>query len=510
MDTKDKFSDDLMKSVEAGKSASMSRREFIESTAIAGGALVLSGELSSTWAQQQKAPAPAPSKVYFMNDRASSLQESTPFKAVKVLRDAGLETHFKKGDTVGIKIHFGEYGNSLNLRPQWISAIVDEVKRLGGKPAIVECNTMLFGDYGSRVMTADHLRTARRHGFTEETLGCPIWICDGDYGFADVKVEVPHGVYLKHSFIGKKLLELDAFIIVTHFKGHSMGGFGGAIKNIGIGFGSKRGKTATHFFSHPQYSVKSMKINQEAAQTAAKAAHPNMIDRAVVSCPFEAFEWQDGALVFHRERCRNCMACFSSALETGILGMSPAMMATWPVTIADAAAGYIGALGKDKLIYLNYAMDITPWCDCANFHDKPLVPNLGVFASKDPVAVDMACIEMAESKSGIQDSLAQEYGFGEPGTERFTNVSSMAKTSQWAQINAAVYNRLGASAYELIKSEPATAEEFWFPPYRPNNTFGAVHKEALKKGDYDPGDFVHAEAQVAPETLYSKPQGKVN
>jgi uncharacterized protein len=505
MKSKDDVANEAAKSLRVSRSAGMSRREFMESTAIAGGALLLSNKIVAA----QTKPEPTSSKVCFMNDRANSLQESTPFKAVKVLRDAGLEKQFKKGDTVGIKVHLGEYGNSLNLRPQWVSAIVDEVKRLGGKPVIIECNTMLFGDYGSRVITSDHLRTARRHGFTEETIGCPIWICDGDYGFDDVQVDIPNGVYMKHSFMGKKLLDLDSVVVVTHFKGHPMGGFGGAIKNVGIGFGSKRGKTATHFFSHPKFAVASMTVNQEAAKQAAQAPHPNMVDRAISGCVFDALEWKDDTLIFHREKCKNCMACFSSALETGMLGMNPAMMVTWPMTIADAASGYINAIGKDKFIYLNYAMDITPWCDCGNFHDKPLVPNLGVFASKDPVAVDMACIEMSESKSGMQDSQAEEFGFGDPGTERFTNVSSMAKTSQWSQINAAVYNGLGTSAYTLVESETALAEEFWFPPYRPDHVFGAVHKNALRTGNYDPGDYVHAEPQVPLEELFIKPKGKM-
>ncbi len=485
----------------------LSRREFLENTAMAGGALMFAKEVAA--APGEATATAAPAKVYFLNDRANSLQESTPFKAVKVLRDAGLETHFKKGDTVGIKVHLGEYGNSLNLRPQWVSAIVEEVKRLEGKPVIVECNTMLFGDYGSRAITRDHLITARRHGFTEETMGCPIWICDGEYGFDDVQVKIPHGVYLKHSYMGKKLLELDSIVVVTHFKGHPMGGFGGAIKNVGIGLGSKRGKTATHYFSHPEFGVRAMTVNQEAARQAAKAPHPNLVDRAVASCPFEALAWNNDEFIFYNERCRNCTACLGAVLA-GILQMKPEIMATWPVTIADAAAGYINALGKEKFIFLNYAMDITPWCDCSNFHDKPLVPNLGVFASKDPVAVDMACIEMSERKSGMEDSLAKEFGFGEPGTERFTNVSSLAKTSQWSQINAAIYNGLGNAAYELIESKPATEEEFWFPPYRPDHVFGAVHKEALKKGNFDPGDYAFAEPRIALQELYVKPKGKIN
>lgn len=449
------------------------------------------------------------SKVYFMNDRANSLQESTPFKAVKLLRDAGIETLFKKGDIVGIKVHMGEYGNSLNLRPHWVKAIVEEVQRLGGNPVIVDCNTITFGDYTSRGIKSDHLRSVSRHGFNEETLGCPIWICDGDYGFDDIRVEVPHGVYLKHSFMGKKLLALDAVIVVSHFKGHPMGVYGGAMKNVGIGMGSKRGKISTHFMNHPVYGLKALNVNQEAAKQLAQGPYPTMIDRLVMGCPFDAFEWKDGILNFDKSRCRQCAGCFSGALFAGVLTISPEITATWAPTIADACAAYMNAIGKEKFIFLNYAMDISPWCDCVNFHDKPLVPNVGVFASKDPVAVDMASLEAAEALAGMPESKAEEFGFGEPGTERFTNCSSMAKVSQWAQCNAGMCNGIGTTEYVLVESEPGEETDFWFPPYTPEKPFGLVNKEALSSGNYECGDYCYELPRLSLAELHAKPRGKV-
>jgi hypothetical protein len=138
-----------------------------------------------------------------------------------------------------------------------------------------------------------------------------------------------------------------------------------------------------------------------------------------------------------------------------------------------------------------------------------LVPNIGVFASKDPVAVDMACIEMSEEKSGMADSKATEFGFGDPGTERFTNVSSMAKVSQWSQINAGIYNGLGTSEYVLVESEPAEEEDFWFPPYKPDNVIGKVLREELRSGDYDPGDYAFELPRQSLAELHLKPEGKV-
>ncbi len=448
------------------------------------------------------------SKVYFMDDHAGSTSESTPFKAVKVLRDAGLETVFKKGDKVGIKVHFGEFGNSLNLRPHWVSAIVEEVKRLGGEPVVFDCNTAPLGFNASRSIKSDHLRTAAVHGFTEETMGCPVWICDGEYGEDEVEVKVPHGVYLKNTYMGKQILEFDAIVVVTHFKGHPMGVFGGSLKNVGIGMGSPKGKLATHFVLHPTLGLKSWTINQDAAKQAAGAAHPNLIDNMVASCPQEAFEWKNETFNFMPEKCKLCGHCMAFML-TGVFNLHPDLISSWAPAIVDAAAGYINAIGKDKMIYLNYAFDISPWCDCCAFHDRALIPNIGVFASKDPVAVDMASVEATEAVAANPGSTADQFGFSEPNTERFTNCSSMAKKSQWAQLNAGVYNGIGSTDYVLVKSEPAPEGEFWFPPYTPVNIFPVVHKETFKKVDNTVGEFFYETPNVSEEKLSIKPSGKI-
>ena len=179
--------------------------------------------------------------VYYMNDRAGYISESIPFKALKLCRDAGIRDMIKPGDKVAIKVHMGEYATPFNLRPHWVKAIVEEVQRLGGEPARVDCNTVVASDYCARAVEKDHLKVASDHGFNTETMCCPIVIGDGAFGFDDVEVPVPHGVLLKHSYIGKRLLDYDKCIVISHFKGHSQGVYGGALKNVGIGMGSKHG-----------------------------------------------------------------------------------------------------------------------------------------------------------------------------------------------------------------------------------------------------------------------------
>lgn len=451
------------------------------------------------------------SKVYFLNDRIphGGLEDSIPYKGVQVLRDAGLESMIKPGDKVGIKIHTGEWGNALNLRPHWVSAIAEEVKRLGGQPAIVETNTATFGEKIGRMCKEDHLKTASVHGFNEETMGCPVIIADGDFGMDDVKVEVPHGVYMKYAYMGKAFTEFDKIIVVTHFKGHPMGVFGGALKNVAIGMSSARGKYAVHNLSHPQLGIKAWEINQDVVKMYAQAPHPNLLDRVVNTCPAGAFTMEeDGTLCRDKEKCHMCGFCFTRLFQ-GIFQMNPELITSWPAGIADGASGYINAVGKDNMIYLNYAMDVTPACDCGQAHDRPMLPNIGVFASRDPVALDMACIEASEAVSATPGGVAEQYGFGEPNTERFTNCASMAKVSQWAQINAAMYNELGTSEYVLVNSTETLSDDFNHPAYI-NTTYMEKYKDVYKDICVDIGDYSYGKnPRLVIEEQSKKPVGKV-
>ena len=452
------------------------------------------------------------SKVYYMNDRATHGGESVPFKAVKLLRDAGIEQLFKPGDTVGIKIHTGSYGNSVNLRPHWIRSIVEEVKRLGGMPVIVETNFNLNGFGGDRADTEQHRKVITRHGINEETMGCPIYLADTALETRDVKCEIPHGVYLNHTFVAERMTHLDAVIVVSHFKGHLQGTYGGAIKNVGIGMASCRGKSAAHFVNHPEFGLKNGKVNQTVAQQVMQMPHPNLVDGLINNCAFDCFEIKDGEFVFHSEKCRNCSACYYPALFSGVMQYSSALMTTTPTAIADSCAGIMEKLGKDKFLFLNYAYDITPGCDCNNFHDANIIPNLGTFASKDPVALDMACLEAAEAAQAIPGSAVDNPELAKPNSDRFTHASSMAHVSQWAQINAAVYNGIGSSEYVLVESEALSEAEVnsWIQDYSFSNPLGKRFREQIRRANFDTeGVIAVSEPRLPNEQLFARPAGQV-
>ena len=192
------------------------------------------------------------SKVYFTNFRTQAFGDGLPTKLKKMIKKAGIGDIDMDGKFVAIKMHFGELGNISYLRPNYAKAVADVVKELGGKPFLTDCNTMYPG---SRKNALEHLECAWENGFTPLTVGCPVIIGDGLKGTDDIEVPVEGGEYVKAAKIGRAVMDADVFISLTHFKGHEMTGFGGAIKNIGMGCGSRAGKTEQHRSGTPHITA---------------------------------------------------------------------------------------------------------------------------------------------------------------------------------------------------------------------------------------------------------------
>ena len=190
-------------------------------------------------------------KVYFTDFRTKANGDGLPTKLKKLIRKAGIADLDLEGKFVAIKMHFGEMGNISYLRPNYARAVVDVVKELGGKPFLTDCNTLYPG---SRKNALEHLYCAWENGFTPLTVGCPILIGDGLKGTDDVEVPVEGGEYVEKAKIGRAVMDADVFISLNHFKGHEMTGFGGAIKNLGMGCGSRAGKMEMHSAGKPRVS----------------------------------------------------------------------------------------------------------------------------------------------------------------------------------------------------------------------------------------------------------------
>ena len=188
-----------------------------------------------------------PSKVYFSNLRVHN-GDNLQKKLERLIRRAGIETIDFDGKYTAIKIHFGEPGNLAYLRPNYAKTVADVVKSLGGKPFLTDCNTLYVG---GRKNALDHIESAYLNGFSPFSTGCHILIGDGLKGTDDIAVPVEGGEYVKEAKIGRAIMDADIVISLTHFKGHEMAGFGGALKNLGMGCGSRAGKMEMHSAGKP-------------------------------------------------------------------------------------------------------------------------------------------------------------------------------------------------------------------------------------------------------------------
>mgnify|MGYP000968056305 FL=1 len=188
------------------------------------------------------------SKVYFTDFHTIAFGDSLPTKLKKLIKKAGISELDMDGKFVAIKMHFGELGNISYLRPNYAKAVADVVKEFGGKPFLTDCNTMYPG---SRKNALEHLECAWENGFTPLSVGCPVIIGDGLKGTDDIEVPVKGGEYVKAAKIGRAVMDADIFISLTHFKGHEATGFGGTVKNIGMGCGSRAGKMEQHKSGKP-------------------------------------------------------------------------------------------------------------------------------------------------------------------------------------------------------------------------------------------------------------------
>lgn len=254
------------------------------------------------------------SKVYFTRaiDQVDSLFDAAGFGQI-----------IKQDDLVALKIHFGERGNMAYLKPERVKPIVKKVRAGGGQPFWTDCNTLYKG---SRSDTLSHLQTAFDHGYTFGKTGAHVLIADGLAGL-------------------KQVSKIDAMIVLSHFKGHEATGFGGALKNVGMGLASRADKLEQH------------------------SDCPN--------CPEVA-------------TCRKKQSLFSCWFAS-------------PPVVQKKIAAYASGIIKQfqsKIGFLTFITDVSPNCDCYPHNDPPIVPDIGLVASFDPVAIDQASVDLVNKQAG--------------------------------------------------------------------------------------------------------------
>lgn len=371
----------------------------------------------------------AASKVYFTDFTAR--KETLQQKLRRLMITAGIKNiDFDKKFTC-IKMHLGEPGNLGYLRPNYAKTVADLVRELGGKPFLSDANTLYVG---RRKNALEHLEAAYENGFTPFSTGCHVIIADGLKGTDEAYVPVAGGEYVKEAKIGRAFMDADILLSLTHFKGHCSTGFGGCLKNIGMGCGSRAGKMEMH-----SRGVPTVRFDQ-CVGCRSCASH----------CAHGAISYDSGKARIDESVCTGCGRCMAHCPVDAI-------QAKWDEArsvLAKKVAEYTKAVVDGRpCFHIALVMDVSPDCDCDDCNDRPIIPDVGMFASFDPVALDQACVDAVNAQTvasgSLLDEIVREQGLTRPNGEYFR---MMHPDTRWEDgLEHAVKLGLGSREYELIE-----------------------------------------------------------
>ncbi|NIO44503.1 MAG: DUF362 domain-containing protein [Candidatus Aenigmarchaeota archaeon] len=316
-----------------------------------------------------------------------------------------IKARFSKGEVIAIKTHMGEYGNLNYIRPPIVELVVDELKKIGAKPFVFDTPVAYSGE---RDTVEKYIETARKNGFTEESMGCSIVI-------SNEGVEVK-SKWLSKLKVARKLYEADGLVVLSHFKGHELSNFGGAIKNLGMGGVTKESKSVMHTETQPQ-------------------VHPEVIGECkgcgtcVSVCYEKAISLKNGKVHIDYDKCFGCCACVD-ACPNKVLSMKTVRFSR---ALAESASFIVKKLGK-KSLYISVLLDITDTCDCypigSSDIGKKVSPDIGILISDNIIAIEKASLDL------VQKSTNNEFG-------------KIFKSKLDEQLLAATDFGLGKGNYEL-------------------------------------------------------------
>ena len=320
--------------------------------------------------------------VYFTNLRTNG-EESLLQKLERLMKKAGFENIDFEDKFVAVKIHFGEPGNLAYLRPNWARTVCDYIKRLGGKPFLTDCNTLYVG---GRKNALDHLDSAYVNGYNPIATGVQTIIADGLKGLDERDLPVPNGEYCKTAKIGSALADADIIISMSHVKGHGSAGFGGVLKNIGMGGGSRSGKQIMHSEGTPAI--------YEDLCVGCRTCEKN--------CAHDAIHVVNRKAVIDEEKCLGCGRCIAVCPKDALQTKWDAGNDVLSCKIAEYTYAIIN--GKPNF-HIAFVLDVSPDCDCDGHNDLPIIPDIGIFCGFDPVAVDQACADAVNAQTYVESSV---------------------------------------------------------------------------------------------------------
>jgi uncharacterized Fe-S center protein len=360
--------------------------------------------------------------VYFADLRADS-RTNLLNKIDSLMTELSLGERFSKGNMVAIKMHFGEKGNTSYVSPVYAARVAKSVKDTGALTFFTDTSTLYVGSRGNAV---SHLKCAVGNGFAESVIGAPIIIADGLRGEAGKIVEVD-GAHFKEVHIAREIVASSGLVVLSHFKCHEMTGFGGALKNVGMGCAAREGKLAQHSNCSP-------KVNPDGC---------NACGECVLVCPADAIDMGRVALI-NEATCIGCGHCIAACPEGTINVVWDETTSGLQEKMVEHVAGVLKGK-EEKVVYINFITQVSPFCDCYGHNDAPIVPDIGIVASTDIVAIDQASADMVNGAQGFKDT-ALKSGH-EPGGDKFRGVH--ASVDWTVQLKLAEEMGLGTRDYTI-------------------------------------------------------------
>jgi len=374
------------------------------------------------------------SPVFFSDLKVESGE--TLLDKLDILLDrVDLKGKIREKDLVAIKLHFGEKGNTAYVRPIFLRKVVDRVKQYKGKPFLTDTNTLYVG---TRSEAVSHLTTAFENGFTESVVNAPILIADGLRGNSAVKIRIDKPIF-KTVNIAREIYMADGLIAVTHFKGHELSGFGGTLKNLGMGCASRQGKLSQHSNISPQVNGKACKGCETCLSWCAQ--------EAISMRPLQSgVEIKQSIAFIDPKKCVGCGECILTC-PTGAIQIQ--WNETIPIFQKKMVEYAYGAVQnkKERALYLNFLTQISPACDCNTYSETPIVNDIGILCSEDPVAIDQASVDLVNGQEGNRSSKLPRAW--KPGDDKFQAI--YPKVDWNIQLAYAEEIGMGTRKYELIK-----------------------------------------------------------
>jgi len=365
------------------------------------------------------------STVYFATVRARSPSESKVSRIERLFDAAGLSEVIKSGDLTAIKVHFGEMGNDSYVNPVLLRPVAERIRAKGARPFLTDTNP-LYG--GSRANAVDHLQTAEMHGFGRMVAGAPVIIADGLYSDNYRQIAIS-GKHFRSVKIAGEIAAADSLIVVSHFKAHLPAGFGGAVKNLGMGCAPALGKAEQH-------SAKPI-FNAEICSGCSRCRD---------NCPQQALTVEKKISAINYEKCTGCGKCLrvcpTHALDFDWFVDVPPFMERMVEYALGAMEGKRGRAG-----FFNFLLNITPDCDCVPWSDAAIVPDIGILASRDPVAIDQASFDLVNRQMGLSGTMLQRNR--EIGADKFRGVWESTLGEIQTEYGEAI--GLGTRDYRLIE-----------------------------------------------------------